>query len=131
MEDRNVEIRTSGIHGTGLYAARDFAKGKQIYMYPKGKIVSDDEIAQLPPEEQLHLDKVGEGRYEVISPPACYVNHSCDPNIEERDHAGYALRDIRKGEELSMDYDKVAYLDEPLRCSCGARNCRGIVRGKK
>lgn len=131
MDDSAIEIRISGIHGKGLYVARDFKAGEQIYTYSNGKIVGDDESAQLPPEEQLHLDMVGEGRYEVISPPACYVNHSCEPNIEEREHAGYALRAIKKGEELTMDYDKAAYLDEPLICSCGAKNCRGMVRGKK
>jgi len=59
-----------------------------------------------------------------------YINHSCDPNTftrctDERAEF-YALRDIRRGEELTVDYGD-SHHDGKLRCRCGARNCRGFI----
>ena len=59
-----------------------------------------------------------------------YINHSCDPNTffrctPERAEV-YALRDIRKGEELTCDYGESQH-EGKLPCRCGARNCRGFI----
>jgi len=40
------------------------------------------------------------------------------------------LRNIRKGEELTLDYAQ--FLDksmEPFHCNCGSENCRGLIMG--
>lgn len=62
------------------------------------------------------------------------MNHSCAPNIDERMHererSGYALRDIVAGEELTVDYDRIAYLESPFVCHCSHAVCRGVIRGK-
>jgi SET domain-containing protein len=102
-----------------------------MYILKKGKIVSRDEIKSLSEPEKMHLDKIGENEYEVIESPGCYVNHSCEPNVEEKDRAGYALKEVKKGEEITIDYDKIAYLEKPFECHCGSRSCRGFVRGRK
>jgi len=126
-----VEIRKSDKHGNGLYALNDFKQGESIYSFKKGMIVKYDEIQSLSELEKTHLDKVGEGEYEIIESPGCYINHSCEPNIEERDRIGYALRDIKKGEEITIDYDKVGSFDKPFECKCGSENCRGFISGQK
>ena len=60
------------------------------------------------------------------------INHSCDPNCEV-DGVGlklwiYAIKDIKKNEELTYDYgfsfDK-DYRDFP--CRCGAKKCVGFI----
>ena len=60
------------------------------------------------------------------------INHSCDPNCEV-DGVGlklwiYAVKDIKKNEELTYDYgfsfDK-DYKDFP--CRCGAIKCVGFI----
>jgi hypothetical protein len=59
-----------------------------------------------------------------------YVNHSCDPNCGIRGEISYvAMRLIKVGEELTIDYAMLD--DEPyeFRCTCGSKNCRGIVTG--
>jgi hypothetical protein len=41
-----------------------------------------------------------------------------------------ALRNIKKGEELTLNY--ASFLDEtmePFNCRCGASNCRGLITG--
>ena len=72
---------------------------------------------------------------------ARWINHSCSPNCETEVARGRvyveALRDIRRGEELTYDYG--LYLDErhtpamkaAYYCSCGSRRCRGTLLGKK
>lgn len=123
------EIRSAGRKGSGLFATRAFSKGEPIYSFPKGRIVTRDELGALSAEEQQHVDQIGEDQFEVMEPPACFVNHSCKPNIAERERTGYALRDIQSGEELTIDYDTVGSLEEPFECRCGSEQCRGIVRG--
>ena len=59
------------------------------------------------------------------------LNHSCDPTL------GYsgalelvALREIRPGEELTLDY--ATCLDDPeylLRCHCETYRCRQLIEG--
>src|SRR5690606_18204731 len=56
-----------------------------------------------------------------------YINHSCEPNTFmrlTRDRAEfYALRPIRRGEELTVDYGE-SHHEGRLRCRCGSAHCR-------
>ncbi len=57
-------------------------------------------------------------------------NHSCDPNTEYIGLNVVAIRNINKGEELTLNY--ASFLDEnmePFQCQCGASNCRGLITG--
>lgn len=126
-----VKIRKSEKHGSGLFTLRSFKKDESLYSLRKGRIVNHDEIQNLSEFEKIHLDQIGKDEYEIIESPGCYINHSCEPNVEEKDRTGYALRDIKKGEEITIDYDNIAYLEEPFECHCGSKNCRGFVHGRK
>ena len=59
-----------------------------------------------------------------------FINHSCRPNTYTRmigEHAEfYALRGIRKGEELTVDYED-SHHNGKLPCRCGAPDCRGKI----
>ena len=58
-----------------------------------------------------------------VTDPDNFINHSCDPNLRY-DTAGnvVAARDIRKGEEVFIDYGCfIVNFDEPFNCTCGAR----------
>ena len=59
-------------------------------------------------------------------------NHSCQPNTAYEGLDIIALRNIEKGEELTLDY--ASFLDdehmEPFQCRCGAPNCRGLITGQ-
>ena len=57
-------------------------------------------------------------------------NHSCDPNTSYQGLNVVALRNISKGDELTLNY--ATFLDEnmePFNCRCGADNCCGYVTG--
>ncbi|HMK02846.1 MAG TPA: SET domain-containing protein-lysine N-methyltransferase [Ferruginibacter sp.] len=57
-------------------------------------------------------------------------NHSCEPNTTYEGLNVVALRNINKGEELTLNY--ATFLDEnmePFYCQCGSVNCCGLVTG--
>ena len=59
-----------------------------------------------------------------------FINHSCAPNTfirctPERAEF-YALRAIRRGEELTVDYGD-SHHNGRLACQCGARGCRRYI----
>ena len=134
-----IEVRKSGVHGRGVYAAQFIPGGACIIEYT-GERVSWE--AAPDDDDDPHTFNFGLENGEVINPEvggndARWINHSCDPNcetVEEDDRVFiYALRDIRPGEELLYDYHME--LDEPITesakkkfaCYCGASNCRGTM----
>ena len=124
----NVESReTRSPRGVGLFALKGFKKGEAVYSFDAGRHVAEKEINRFSDEEKNHLDKAGEGSYEIMEPPACHVNHSCTPNIKEKDRVGYALKDIVQDEELMVDYAQVGSAGESFVCHCGTKNCRGMI----
>mgnify|MGYP000235026101 FL=1 len=63
---------------------------------------------------------------------AKYINHSCDPNCDVDIIKGKiwisAIKDIKKGDELSYDYG-FGY-DKDFRqfpCKCGSKICCGYI----
>lgn len=60
------------------------------------------------------------------------INHSCDPNLFFGD--GHSLnvvatRDIKRGEDLSLDYATFCdFTMKPFQCFCGASCCRGNIQ---
>jgi SET domain-containing protein len=58
------------------------------------------------------------------------INHSCEPNLVSRLVKGHilymSLRTIRRGEELTVNYN-FTKKGKPTRCSCGSRQCRGVM----
>ena len=62
---------------------------------------------------------------------AWHMNHTCNPNIGFNNKDDFvAMRNIKKGEELSWDYG----FDETnpkfkMKCFCGRKECRKFVTG--
>lgn len=134
-----IDVRESGVHGRGVYAAQFIPEETRIIEYT-GQRVSWD--AAPNDENDPHTFNFGLENGEVINPEiggndARWINHSCDPNceaVEEDDRIFiYAIRDIEAGEELFYDY--ALEIDEPITeeskrkfaCHCGASNCRGTM----
>lgn len=59
-------------------------------------------------------------------------NHSCDPNCYFEDFTIKAMRDIKKDEQLTIDYSSFINHNEIIirECKCNSINCREIVTGK-
>ena len=131
------KIKKSKIDKTGLYANRDIKKGTRIIEY-KGKIITTKQSEENPKfdnDKAIYLFNLNK-RYDLDGDfkfnTARLINHSCNPNCEVSGTGlriwVYAIKNIKKGEELSYDYgfsfDK-DFKDYP--CKCGAKNCVGYI----
>ncbi|MDC6465763.1 SET domain-containing protein-lysine N-methyltransferase, partial [Pelagibacteraceae bacterium] len=103
-----------------------------------GKLVTKKEVEKNPKfdnDKAIYLFNVN-NRYDLDGDfeynDARLINHSCNPNCEV-DGKGlklwiFALRDIKKGEELSYDYGFGYDKDyKQFVCKCGANNCVGYI----
>ena len=131
------KIKKSNIDNKGLYALK-YIKAKQIVIHYKGKLVTKKEVEKNPKfdnDKAIYLFNVN-NRYDLDGDfeynEARLINHSCNPNCEV-DGKGlklwiFALRDIKKDEELSYDYGFGYDKDyKQFVCKCGANNCVGYI----
>ena len=145
---KRIAVRTSGVHGKGVFAEVNIAEGETLIEY-KGEVIKWKEALRRHPhnpKEPNHTfffsidDKhVIDGN--VNGNSARWINHSCKPNCEADEKKGRvfikALRNIQAGEELNYDYGLV--IDEPYtaklkkdyQCLCGAKKCRGTLLAPK
>ena len=135
-------VRTSKIHGKGVFAKRPIRKGVQIIEYT-GEIISSKKADKLGStiDENGHghtmMFKVDDDRVinGMVGGPAKYINHSCAPNAEAVQYDDKifieALRSIKTGEEITYDYNlqipgKITKkVKKEYACFCGSPNCRG------
>lgn len=136
----NVIVEKSPIHGFGLFAPRNITKGAHILHKDLTKLrkYTLEEVNANPNGD--HSDYVGHGKYVIDYSAGAYFNHSCGPSCYKKSKSMtvgdvYALRDIEKGEELTLDYAASA-VDQfagkgfwVMYCKCGSKNCRGRVTG--
>lgn len=112
--------------GHGLFAVVPIKKGDFILEYT-GKRIPTKTADQLPTRYLFHVDE----EWTIDGSPrtnlARYINHGCDPNCEVEVDDGrlmiYAVKNIKKGEELSFDYGE-EYYDEFIKhagCRCVAQ----------
>lgn len=126
MNRRHSLVRLSKIHGKGLFANRDFKKGEVVVEYSL-KELTPEEFAGLP-ESERHFTAKRNGQYVLFMPPARYVNHSCEPNTTSVNmQADVAIRDIKRGEEITGDYSEEDIPNVSMKCKCGSKKCRGVI----
>jgi D-alanine-D-alanine ligase len=135
-------MKGNSIAGYGIYADRDITKGEILF---KGEGRSQRIITKRfveknwNEEEKLHFRRYAYPISEEVyilwdEDPGEWApqNHSCEPNTAFDGLNVLTLNNIRKGEELTLDY--ADFLDEtmePFDCQCGAKSCRGTITGKR
>lgn len=128
-----VRIAKSKIAGQGAYAVQTIPARKKIgdlggtivTMKEAKRLIRDLKVINMVElENELALnasDNPNDMRF---------INHSCDPNTFMRVLRNrvefYALKKIRKGDELSCNYGETHH-EGTLPCKCGAKNCRGFI----
>lgn len=126
---KSISVRKSSISGSGIIAEEEIKKGEFIG-YIRGKLKS---LKITNKKESLSYPNwVGISKGVWIDPvyPYQFLNHSCNPTAGIKGKISMvAIRDIRKGEEITVDYSIIEgdKLWE-MKCSCGEKNCRGIIR---
>ena len=105
-----VDVRSSAVHGLGVFATRDIKQGDVIARY-RGRIVDRDGTYV-----SYHTDASGNKRRHEITGPLKYLNHSCRPNAELGGFRLKALVAIAAGKEITMSYG-----DDACDCDRQAR----------
>jgi len=139
-----IEVRRSGVHGLGVFAAKPIAKGTRIIEYVGDRISHDEADRRYEAKDandshtflfivdsKTVIDAGNDGN------DARFFNHSCDPNcestVEKKRVYIEAIRDIAPGTELTYDYQiyreegDPENIDEVFKCRCGFPNCRGTM----
>ncbi|WP_071059216.1 SET domain-containing protein [Pelistega sp. MC2] len=143
-------VRQSTLHGQGVFALKDIPAGTKIIEYGGKRITTEQADALFPvnPDDPFHTFFFATSNGLIIDGgqqgnDARWINHSCTPNCETQENEEgtrvfiYAIKDIKKGEELFYDYSLI--LDGRItkkrkaeyRCLCGTPNCRGTMLALK
>lgn len=139
-----IRVGRSRIQGKGVFAKRKIPKGTRIIEYLGERVEVSRflvEISEGKPAS-IYAFRLNDS---IIIDGACggnearFINHSCEPNCEayvfdDRAYI-YANRDIKRGEELTFDYQlqrtipsRISKADkEKYRCLCGSPSCRGSM----
>lgn len=135
------EVRTSSIHGSGVFACRRLVAGSLIGRY-EGRRYSAAQVRARDWDHRLtYVFGLSDGS--VIDGSdggnaTRLINHSCAPNCvayEVEDDSGQlhveieVLRPIGRGQELFLDYSLGVAEADPadFGCHCGATLCRGTM----
>lgn len=141
-------VKNSKIHGRGVFAARKIPADTCIIEYTGERISAKKAAARgsSDPDNPYHtfFFSLENGRLidgGVDGNDARWINHACEPNCEAREENGrvfiYALRDIKRGEELNYDYGLIIdgrhtpALKQAYGCKCGAASCRKTMLAPK
>ena len=143
---RRFVVRSSGIHGKGVFAVTHIPKHTRLIEY-KGKRLTEAQVdKRYANDDDPHtfLFALDDGM--VIDATlggnsARWINHSCAPNCEAVDDGDRifieTLRAIRPGEELSYNYGieleekHTPAMKRLYECRCGARRCKGTILQSK
>ncbi|HZS53607.1 MAG TPA: SET domain-containing protein-lysine N-methyltransferase [Bryobacteraceae bacterium] len=128
-----MRLARSRIHRWGVFATEFIPARRKVIEYTGEKINRRETKRRADEREFTYLFTLNpywtiDGA--VGGSGAEYINHSCDPNLVSRIVRGHilylSLRDIKPGEELTIDYrfDKKV---ERVLCRCGTTKCRGTI----
>jgi len=125
-------IKKSKIHGSGVFASRDFKKGEVVVEWSSCSTpLTKAEVDKLSKIQKSFVSYLGKGVWVYFQSPGKYFNHSCEANTKAIKGCDVANRKIRKGEEITFDYiaEKVPVIN--LLCYCGTGGCRKILNPHK
>lgn len=131
-----TRIKRSVIEGCGLFAVRPIKKN-EIVGIKDGHIISWEtlkKIKHIIGDSYFQIDDnfvIGPLKKNEIGNIMMFLNHSCNPNVGIRGEITFvAMRDIKTGEELTIDYAMTDNDYYKIKCHCGQKNCREVITGK-
>jgi SET domain-containing protein len=121
-----ARLKPSRIDGVGVFAIRDIPKGMYVFSGDDDEMVWVDAstVNRLEAEaKKLYRDfcvtrngRFGCPRNFNLLTLAWYLNHSSKPNMAaDENYNFYSTRRIRKGEELTVDYDTYSHSQPRLQ----------------
>ncbi len=105
-------VGQSPIHGVGVFAGEDVARGQALWRYAEGYdlTIPVERVAGLPGAFRAYLETYAyvsrflPGMYVLSCDHAKFINHSDDPNTELKPFLTLAKRPIASGDEITCDY---------------------------
>ena len=148
VASRRFAVRKSGIHGRGVFALTDIAKGTRLIEYTGVRMSHKEADRRYGDvhEGSAHTMLFAANDEVVIDATkwgssARWINHSCAPNCEAIEDEGRVYietrRAVRAGEELAYDYELIVEGRQTMKlkrehaCYCGFKSCRGTMLGPK
>ena len=107
----SIIIKESKIHGKGVFAGKDFKKGEVVVRWDS--LLGDGKLQDI-----------------VVNSPSIFINHSCNPNLTEKEGKNIATKDIQQGEEITYDYEKENIPFLKMKCSCRSESCKRMFCGE-
>lgn len=122
----------SSIHRYGIFAKQDIQKDEPINVFggiavPKTEIEEYRKIishAGVQVSDDFFI--VPSSNEEIVEQGI--FNHSCKPNVGFNSSITMvAIKDIKTGEELVMNYAFMETFFDAFNCNCGSSECRKVI----
>jgi uncharacterized protein len=144
MKEKLFVVEKSNIDKKGMFATKDINKGTHVVEYVGEKITKaegdkrSEELLELAEKDSgmssvfvFELDDKYDIDGNVDHNLAKFINHSCEPNCEVNiidNHIWIiAIKDIKKGEEITYDYSYDLEDFQDHHCKCGSKKCFGFI----
>jgi len=131
---RSWAVTKSSRHGLGCFATVRFLKDNRIGEYTGEKISRKEAMRRLKRPGGKRISELEAEWYidgSVDGNQTQYINHSCDPNADAYVIGGslfiFALREIARGEEITVDYLNSFEQDQSV-CQCRTASCRQRIQ---
>jgi len=136
--NKSLVLKNVHRYGKGVFASETIRKNTLLIVFG-GYVLTREEEEKLPIEIRdiaIRIEKdfvLGIIDKSQLGSIDCYVNHNCEPNAGIKGQISLvAMRNIKKGEEITFDYGTVLYHansepDYEFKCLCGSKNCRGKI----
>jgi uncharacterized protein len=128
--ENELEVRESSLHGKGIVTKVNIPEGEIICIIA-GEVIDEAECIRREDEEaNVYIFCNGENYIDTDKTELIKnLNHFCIPNcyVDDRDESSLILvaeRDIKAGEELTIDYD---YEEIYEHCNCDVCKNRKAV----
>jgi carboxylesterase len=131
----DLDVRSSAINATGVFAARAYAAGEVVHWMDGRRLSTLRCVAEIG-SLQIRMDdplQINDHAYIALDDVSIRFNHSCDANAAVRgERELFALREIAQGDEITFDYSltvRPTFYTRRWRmpCNCGASRCRGVI----
>ena len=111
MFGQSIEVRPSPVHGNGLFATEDIKKNTKLGEYVGVEMLITDFIKRYGRNRTYtyslgRVNRIIVGKDCVNQNPSHFCNESNAPNVQLKKRGLYTLRDVSKGEELFLRYNK-------------------------
>lgn len=133
LDNPKAIIKWTTKYGNGrvLFAQEDIKKGEVIGAFD-GQIYKAKKASDIPNDPPIyaqdHAIQFEKDKYRDSRGIARLVSHSCEPNCGIKDKFKIvAMRSIKKGEEISFDYNMSENSDWRMKCECVNKSCRKVI----